>query len=102
MTVERADPGEPADLADALPTGRSTHLRARVQDLLGEHQSSGGALRIRRGAIVDELLAEVTDTDSDVLAIGYHRGGPPGVIDAGSTARRLAHTAPCAVLTIPL
>jgi nucleotide-binding universal stress UspA family protein len=34
--------------------------------------------------------------------IGCHRGGPPGILEAGSTARRLAHTAPCAVLTIPL
>jgi nucleotide-binding universal stress UspA family protein len=34
--------------------------------------------------------------------IGYHRGGLPGIIEAGSTARHVVHTAPCAVLTIPL
>jgi nucleotide-binding universal stress UspA family protein len=44
----------------------------------------------------------VQETGADVLAIGYHRGGPPGVLEAGSTARRLAHVAPCAVLTLPL
>jgi nucleotide-binding universal stress UspA family protein len=48
------------------------------------------------------VLAEVRESGADLLVIGYHRGGPPGVLEAGSTARRLAHEAPCAVLTIPL
>ena len=61
-----------------------------------------GGLSIRRGDILDQVVAEVQETEAQVLAIGYHRGGPPGVLEAGSTARRLAHVAPCGVLTIPL
>jgi len=37
-----------------------------------------------------------------VIIIGYRRGGPPGLIEAGSVARQVAHHAPCAVLTVPL
>jgi nucleotide-binding universal stress UspA family protein len=59
-------------------------------------------VEVRRGAIGQQILAAVDASNPDVLAIGYHRGGLPGVIEAGSTGRRLAHTAPCALLTIPL
>jgi nucleotide-binding universal stress UspA family protein len=59
-------------------------------------------LVVRRGDVVKGVLAELQETGSDVLVIGYHRGGPPGVLEAGSIARRLAHVAPCAVLTVPL
>jgi nucleotide-binding universal stress UspA family protein len=51
---------------------------------------------------VPEILAEVAASGPDVLAFGYHRGGPPGIIEGSSTARQLAHTAPVSVLTIPL
>ena len=51
---------------------------------------------------MDQILAAVDDHDADALVIGYHRGGPPGLLEAGSTARRLAHTAHCPVLSIPL
>jgi nucleotide-binding universal stress UspA family protein len=57
---------------------------------------------VRRGNVVEQILATVDQRRPDVLVIGCHRGGPPGIIDAGSTARRLAHTAPCAILTVPL
>jgi nucleotide-binding universal stress UspA family protein len=60
------------------------------------------ALEVRRGAIVEQILATVHVIGADVLVIGYHRGGLPGIIEAGSTGRRVVHTAPCAVLTIPL
>jgi nucleotide-binding universal stress UspA family protein len=60
------------------------------------------SISIRRGEIVREILLTVGELEADLLVIGYHRGGPPGVLEAGSTARHLAHTAPCAVLTIPL
>ena len=53
-------------------------------------------------AAAAQILAAVTDHDADALVIGYHRGGPPGSLEAGSTARSLAHMAPCAVLSIPL
>ena len=39
---------------------------------------------------------------ADVLTFGCHRGGPSGVLESGGTARRLLHSAPVSVLTIPL
>ncbi len=62
----------------------------------------GSPLVVRHGGIVEQILREVESAKCDVLVVGYHRGGPAGVIEAGSVARRLAHEAPCAVLTIPL
>ena len=59
-------------------------------------------MEVRSGKIVEQILAAVDATGADVLVIGYHRRGLPGVIEAGSTARHLSHAAPCAVLTIPL
>jgi len=101
VTVERAPAGEPLELGFALPLERSVRLEAQVRSFLGAERP-GAALEIRRGAIVDQILAAVDDHDADALVIGYHRGGPPGLIEAGSTARRLAHTAHCPVLSIPL
>ena len=95
MTVEPAPAGEPRRLARALPLARSVHLQTQVR-------RRGLLLDIRRGAIVPQVLAAVEDSHADALVVGYHRGGPAGVIEAGSTARQLAHAARCAVLTIPL
>jgi nucleotide-binding universal stress UspA family protein len=96
VTVEPTpSDGEPGDLAGHLPAARSVNLEHALN-------RDGGALRIRRGDVVDEILREVNATGVQVLAVGYHRGGPPGVLEVGSVARRLAHVAPCAVLTIPL
>ena len=96
VTVE-ANPVEPA-------IARSARLPGEVQALLTREGVPGAVpdLEVRSGAIVEQILAAVDATGADVLAIGYHRGGLPGIIEAGSTARHLAHTAPCAVLTIPL
>jgi nucleotide-binding universal stress UspA family protein len=73
-----------------------------VREILAREGFPDAPLAIRRGDILERVVAEAQETTSDVLAIGYHRGGAPGVLEAGSTARRLAHAAPCAVLTIPL
>lgn len=56
----------------------------------------------RNGEVIDEILAELAEGGDDLLVIGYHRGGPVGILDAHSIGRRLAHWAPTAVLTIPL
>lgn len=101
VTVEPASAGEPPELAAGLPLERSARLQAQVREMLGKHRP-GTRLDVRRGPIVDQVLAALSDTGSDVLVVGFHRGGPSGVIDAGSTARRLAHTSTRAVLTIPL
>jgi nucleotide-binding universal stress UspA family protein len=95
LMVESAPADEPLELARSLPSARSANLRRMLN-------GDGDALRVRRGDVVAEILREVTATEAQVLAVGYHRGGPPGVLELGSVARRLAHLAPCAVLTIPL
>ena len=95
VTVEAAPEDEPPVLAHALPLERSARLLAQVAP-------QGTELEIRRGPIAEQLLAAVEERQADVLVIGYHRGGLAGAVEAGSTARRLAHAASSAVLTIPL
>jgi len=95
VTVEPMRQNEPHELAPSLPTARTVNLRCMLDE-------EGDALRVRRGEVVTEILHEISATEAQVLAVGYHRGGPPGVLELGSVARRLAHSAPCAVLTIPL
>jgi nucleotide-binding universal stress UspA family protein len=102
ITVERGSPDEPWHLAASLPVARSSALQARVLAVSRREGIPDLAVTIRRGDIGEAVLAEIGETGSDLLVIGYHRGGPPGILEAGSTARRLAHAAPCAVLTIPL
>ena len=104
VTVEAGPADEPAVLASTLPVVRNTKLDSRVQALLAREAVAGDvpAVEVRRGGIVDHILSAVHASGPDVLVIGYHRGGPPGIIKASGTARQLAHTAPCAVLTIPL
>jgi nucleotide-binding universal stress UspA family protein len=96
VTVEPGRPQEPAPLAATVPAARSVRLGAEVRI------REGRDLDVRRGDIAEQILTAVNEHRPDVLVIGCHRGGPPGIIEAGSTARRLAHTAPCAVLTVPL
>ncbi len=104
MTVEVGPADERPELTTTLQAARSARLESELQALLTGTPVPGvvPAVEVRRGAIVEEILAAVHATGADVLVIGYHRGGLPGIIEAGSTARRVLHTAPCAVLTIPL
>ncbi len=95
VTVEPAAGDELGRLAGDVPNGRTERL-ARA---LGP---SARALRVRRGAPVGEILREIDVGRARVLVLGYHRGGPPGLVEAGSVARQLVHRATCAVLTIPL
>lgn len=94
-------------------TSRSEQLVEAVHSLRGADLSPGrwddpgidgarGSIVVQRGPVVDAVLQEIEVTRSDILTIGFHRGGPAGVIDAGSVGRRLLHEAPVAVLTIPL
>ena len=102
VTVERRPAGEPLQVVSELPVARSSSLQARVREVLAREGFPDAPLAIRRGEIVEQVVTEAQEGGAQVLAIGYHRGGPPGVLEAGSTARRLAHAAPCAVLTVPL
>jgi nucleotide-binding universal stress UspA family protein len=101
VTVEPPKPGEPAAAAATLPLARSTRLAERLRETLGRDHP-GASLEIRRGAAVEQVLEAVEESGADTLAVGYHRGGPAGILEAGSTGRRLLHAAPGAVLTIPL
>jgi len=100
LTVEAGQ----ADQPSASTAGNEGKLDSRVRAVLSRQGMAAAvpSVEVRRGAIVQQILATVDASGPDVLAIGYHRGGLPGVIEAGSTARHLAHTASCAVLTIPL
>jgi nucleotide-binding universal stress UspA family protein len=104
VTVEQEPAGEPAHLASALPVERSARLQSQVRMVLTRECVDGTRplIDVRRGAVVEQVLAALEETSADALVVGYHRGGPPGVIEVGSTARHLAHLAPCAVLTVPL
>jgi nucleotide-binding universal stress UspA family protein len=111
VTVE-VDFGEPEHLAAALPTGRSERLMSAAREHLPAVGAAPGGWRdhgtpfepveVRRGEPAEQILTAVREGSADLLVIGYHRGGPPGILEAGSTARRLAHAASCAVLTVPL
>jgi nucleotide-binding universal stress UspA family protein len=106
ITVDYGPNGEPPELGSTLPVARSNRLRNQVSAIVGREMRTTTAanttVEIRRGAIVQQILAEVEGSAPGALVFGYHRGGPPGIIEAGSVARHLAHTAPCAVLTVPL
>jgi len=103
VTVEPAVQGEDG-AAFEPPLARSQRLASRARQVVRRElgEAAQVTVGIRRGDIVEQVLAAVEDPRADVLVIGFNRGGPPGVLEAGSTARRLAHLAPCAVLTIPL
>jgi len=96
VTVEPVHAGEPAHLAIATPATRSTRIQARVYCTLAPN------VEVRRGNAAEQILAAAHEGTPDVLVLGCHRGGPAGVIEAGSTARQVLHAAPCAVLTVPL
>lgn len=103
VTVEPARPDEPAELAALVPTGRSDALRETIAELAGcaPAGSVPDGLLVRRGPVAETLLVAIEETAADALVLGFHRGGPPGVLEAGSIARHLTHSATCAVLTVP-
>jgi nucleotide-binding universal stress UspA family protein len=92
VTVEATTEGETPDLARRAPRARTAQLRSEI----------GARLSVRHGSVFEQVLAEFRETSSDLLAIGNQRGRPPGALELGSVGRRLAHGAPCAVLTIPI
>jgi nucleotide-binding universal stress UspA family protein len=100
LTVEPRRANEPAALAAQNPSGRSLLLQKEVLEVVGGDAKV--QLIIRRGDIVAEILEEMRDRPGSVLAVGYHRGGPPGLMEAGSSGRRLMQKSPGPVLTVPL
>jgi nucleotide-binding universal stress UspA family protein len=96
VTVERRHAGEPLELARATPAARTSRIQSDVTRALAL------PLTVRHGEPAEQIVAAVGELDADVLVVGCHRGGPAGVIEAGSTARQVIHGAPCSVLTVPL
>lgn len=100
VTVEPVLANEPSALAAKVPMGRSLLLQEAVRS---EGSPSGEIpVVIRRGSVVQEVLEEMELRPGSVLVVGYHRGGPPGVIEAGSTSRQLIQRYRGPVLTVPL
>ncbi len=97
VTVEPVWLNEPDELAATLPASRTLRLNRTLDRGLVTTD-----LRIRRGNVLSELLAEAAEAGARLMAFGYHRGGPPGIVEGGSVARGLLHSALCAVLTVPL
>jgi nucleotide-binding universal stress UspA family protein len=102
ITVEPARSDEPHHLALTLPAGRTVSLEIRARELVKRSGLPLVGFQVCRGDVVRCILGAVEESGTDTLVIGCHRGGPPGILEAGSNARRLLHTAPCAVMTIPL
>ncbi len=111
VTVEPRSAGESSATGGQVPSGRTVRLHQLLQRGQAPDQDSAAvgiaehpltSLHVRRGDPVVEIASELSESHADVLVIGYHRGGPPGVLDGTSVARRLVHTAPCCVLTVPL
>jgi nucleotide-binding universal stress UspA family protein len=100
LTIELRHSNEPSALAAQNPSGRSLLLQEKVQGIVGDDAKA--PLIIRRGDIVEEVLAEMRDRTGSLLVVGYHRGGPPGLMEAGSSGRRLMQQSPGPVLTVPL
>jgi nucleotide-binding universal stress UspA family protein len=105
VTVESGDAPQVEDPVPPLPLTRSSRLWSELEPhalRAGSPAFTETAVSIRRGRPVSEILAELADCGTDVLAFGCHRGGPSGILGSAGTARHLLHTAPVSVLTIPL
>lgn len=96
LTVERVHANEPAELALSTPATRTEQIQANLDRTLAAD------LEVRRGDAAEQILQAVDEGGDGLLVIGCHRGGPAGVIEAGSTARQVVHHASCPVLTVPL
>lgn len=102
LTVERAPADELAHLASTVPVARTASLEIKAREIVKQSGLILTAFVVRRGEVVPSVLHALENDGCEALVIGCHRGGPPGILEAGSNARRLLHTAPCAVMTVPL
>lgn len=105
VTVECGEPPAGDEPTVSLPLTRSSRLWRELAPPVARAEASSAtevAVSIRQGRPVAEVIAEVAESGADVLTFGCHRGGPPGILESGGTARHLLHTAPVSVLTIPL
>lgn len=102
VTVERTWPGEPAHVEGVLDA-RTVQLLERLRETDSPRARwRPEPLTVVRGLPVYEIGRVLDESGADLLILGYHRGGPAGVLDGTSVARRLVHGVSSAVLTIPL
>lgn len=83
------------------PSGREVRLQGWM-----ESRETGIAqpddLTVHYGDPVGGVLGMIGHPEGSLLVVGYHRGGPAGVVTSTGVGRALLYTAPCAVLTVPL
>ncbi len=101
VTVESARYEEHYGGAIAVPLARSEILESIVAAAASRYQVAL-ELEVRQGHLAEEILAACTAHDGHVLVIGFHRGGPAGVMEGASVGRRLVHASDSAVLTVPI
>jgi nucleotide-binding universal stress UspA family protein len=110
VSVEPKWTGEPPALSRQVWSARTEKLAAMIssRNPRGRSAMQGNGscatddrLHVRNGEVVEEIVSVIAEVGTDVLALGFHRGGPPLVVSAGSVSRRLVHAAPCAVLAVP-
>jgi len=110
VSVEPKWTGEPAALSGQVWSARTEKLAAMINSRTprgrSAPQGSGSCatddrLHVRNGEAVEEIVSVIAEVGTDVLALGFHRGGPPLVVSTGSVSRKLVHAAPCAVLSVP-
>jgi len=101
VSVDAGWPPPDPGLASMLAAERAERVARLVEGIDGG-VAVAPRIEVRHGETVAQVLAATVASRADVLAVGYHRGGPPGVVEGESTARRLAHVAAGMVLTLPL
>jgi nucleotide-binding universal stress UspA family protein len=79
VTVEAGPRDERPELASILPVTRSARLESELQALLTRKPVPGAvpAVEVRRGAIVEQILAAAQAIGADVLVIAIIAGGCP-------------------------
>ncbi|MDH4225826.1 MAG: universal stress protein [Deltaproteobacteria bacterium] len=78
---------------------------ARLEDLLARsgYRPKGaakGEVAVRQGKVVDEILAEIAETKSDLVVVATHGWTGLNHLLMGSTAEKLVRVSPVAVLTL--
>ena len=88
-----------------VSAGLAAHPRQlRVETAMARRPDLGGrgALSVRHGHPVPELLRCLAETAAQLLIIGLRQGGPGGDPGSGHVARDLLDAVPVAILTIPI
>ncbi len=88
-------------LAEAIETLRREEIIARETSptFIAE---PAPALLIQRGRVIDEVVKTTLHTQSDLLVVGHHRGGPASTNGESGGTRFLLRLSPANLLTVPL